>query len=56
MRNNNFFMFSLICLFIVCLASNFNLIARIALGTNAVIVLVDIILSVSKLRRYKNGK
>ncbi len=43
MKKNNFWLFSLVCLFIICVASKFFIVARIALGINAVIVLAQTI-------------
>lgn len=54
MKKNNFWLFSLICLFIVCVASNFFVVARIALGINAVIVLAQTVHEFVRFRRNHN--
>lgn len=54
MKKNNFWLFSLICLFIICVASKFFVVARIALGINAVIVLVQTVCDFIRFRRTYN--
>ena len=54
MKKNNFWLFSLVCLIIVCVASKFFVVARLALGINAVIVLAQTIHEFVMFRRNHN--
>lgn len=53
MRKNDFWVISLIALMVISAVVGLNLPLRIALTANAVVVLIDI---VNRIRRIKNGR
>lgn len=53
MRKNDFWVISLIALTVISAVVGLNLPLRIALTANAVIVLIDVI---NRIRRIKNGR
>lgn len=53
MRKNDFWVISLIALIVISAVVGLNLPLRIALTANAVIVLIDVI---NRIRRIKNGR
>lgn len=53
MRKNDFWVISLIALIVISAVVGLNLPLRIALTANAVVVLIDVI---NRIRRIKNGR
>lgn len=51
MKKNNFWLFTTICFFIICVATNFSILGRVFLAINGIMLLINTVWNFIKIKK-----